>query len=253
MKKEGCDMEEQQTQPTVQIIKNKKPFRVAIIVLTVVVFGLSGLSAWLLVENSNKDKSIANLQAEKTMWQKTGSVEPTNETPPTSTSNRYTLCDKVSFEIPTPWEVYSDTQCKTESLTATSTATYVGASLIPGEKLSTFMNNDEYFTVDVKLVANTSFSPKEIVEEMTGLYASGMTDSNASIGGYDAYYRKVVNDSYTDVNYAVKSNNSDTIVLVYARTVSKHYSYPSHQVDDEKDFTHFESDIKQVAESVRFN
>ena len=164
---------------------------------------------------------------------------------------------KQQAGIPKPWEIYSDTYTadqvceKYGRLTPISDIKCIKAvSLIPGEKLSDFGSNTEYFRANVGLYRGKQ-SPKEVIEELTGLYSDGMTDSDAKINGQPAYYRRVSNESYTDVNYVIKSNAADEFVIVTARVASTHYT-PGGAADDEKDFTRFEPGIKAIAQSVKF-
>lgn len=268
MNDETAQMESNQEldQPVTNANNQSNPFKIATIILSVVVLGLIIFLAYLLLNkekvteavidqpNTQAMESISNLPPETTI----------SNLPVETTNNRYSLGGVVSFDIPEPWEITSDPLgfdkgCPTVTVVTPPEAIncIAAVGLIPGVRFSQFdgslvQEGQEHFMVNIG-VRSDPRSLEEIIEEPTGLYTNDMTDSRASINGYQAYYRRISNNSYTDIWYLIRSNSSDAVVAIYARVLSRHYTPGGQSVDNEADFTRFEPAIKQIAHSVKFN
>jgi hypothetical protein len=262
-----------QNQVQEPITKTKNPFKIVTIILAVMVLGLGGVTAWALIsKNDNKGDSTANNQTTDNSPNNEGEIDNSEKTDEESPDNQettddiYSLDNIASFTIPESWEIYSDTYTADKTCHEAGSSfigednirCIEGVSLIPGEKLSDFKNNNEYFKVDIKVFHNGSpyYSPFGVMEILSGEKTNEMTDSDKSINGYEAYYRRIVNKSYTDVIYIIhanpETNKRNDFIIISARTASKHYTQNGENVDDEKDFTRFESAIKQIADSVTY-
>ncbi|MDR0957477.1 MAG: hypothetical protein LBM09_02805 [Candidatus Nomurabacteria bacterium] len=239
-----------------------KTSTIVLIVILVMSLVLTGLSAKQSYDNEQILKNTeSQLNDAKKELDGLKSGDDKEETDGNDSSNDTKISlDSASFILPKPWEAYSDTYtadrlCEEEGdLTMTDIRCVKAVSLIPGEKLSDYKDNDEYFRVNIQLYHNdpSRYSLSDIIEKVYGIGTDGVVDSSEDINGYRSYYRKFVSESYTDVDYIISANNkTNDFVIIHARIASKHYTQG--KVDDEKDFTRFESDIKKIAESVSFN
>ncbi len=229
----------------------KKSQLILFIVMIALLLGAFGLGIYLFLENQklrsdalNKDSKIRSLSDENSTLR--GENRPNNQ----NETQTFTLDNnKVSLKASSTWT-------KDETFKPTLSGALIDAMrLIPGEKFRTiYGGGTEYFTINVSVYKNEkNLSPQEWLANDAGNPAGGIglltekdQESNAKINGYSTYFRKVINNEYEEVHYAIASEGR--IVYITARTYDTTPDLPG-----VGDFRKFESDINKLAQSVHIN
>jgi hypothetical protein len=99
------------------------------------------------------------------------------------------------------------------------------------------------------LVVKSDLKPKKWSEGPLGLpSAEFVQQSEASINGYEAYYAKIANKSYVDLNYVISSNGY--VVYFQERESDKHYT-PQGVIDESNDFAKFTPGFVEMVNSIQ--
>ena len=222
--------------------KNERGFGAVEVLLIVVFIALIGVGGWWVWQkNQDASKPASNTNT---------SAAPSTGNQGTSTPQKNTLSvtSDVTAEVPEGWVVQKQPADCPEFITRVECVS--GAEVSPKDAPKNLSGEPFSVLVKVYKAAGATSAKSWFINTMEmGSPASNDQTSTDKINGYDTYYFKQNDTSYSQVNYLFLKG--DVVVLVEARLTEKHFaSDGSGKVDGQKDFTAYTDAVASFAKSI---
>ncbi len=214
-----------------------------LIILILVIIGFGGYYVW------NTQKNVDETSKDAT------SASQSTTSSPTAVGKKMTLGTDVSLETPSNWQTATlasicngtdnPVQCTDSIETAPADVTMAQSGDAFGVSIGRYNFSD-----GVSYLPHGTDAKSWLFNNWCGCTESeGWSDAAFSSTGYDAIHATQKDSQYVDEYYVV--HKGQTIVLITART--KDTSTTAVQTGTTKDYTKYDTQIRQIASSVKIS